>query len=155
MQQIVYHFLYLTFLLISQNPAIYCQDEKEQKSKDILRQIETNLELTYNAFHKSEPDADYIYKAFTRNHPQFSNTEKDKTNDILYGENNYKIRYFRNKRSSVESSLGSIRKKLNEDRKKEREELGMAADANQRMEGNHTSEGITHSYGKICSLFFY
>lgn len=151
MQQIVYRFLYFAFLLILQNIVIHCQDEKEQKSKDILRQIAFNSELTYSTFRKSEPDSDFTYKAFTKNHPQFSNIEKDRTNDILYGENNYKIRYFRNKRSTVERSLESIRKKLNEERKKEREEPLMAADANPRMEGNHTSIGGRHSfeYGKV------
>lgn len=155
MHQIVHSFLSFAFLLILQNIAIHCQDEKDQKSKDILRQIAYNTELTYSAFHKGAPEspdsrynafhksmpelADSTYRAFTKNHPEFGYVDREKTSEILYGGNNYKIRYFRTKRASVERSLESIRKRLNEERKRERDELLMAADANPRMDTNDTS----------------
>lgn len=120
-----------------------CQDEKDQKSKEILHQIAFNTELTYGAFRESEPESDLTYRAFTKNHPEFSYTEREKPNEILYGGNDYKIRYFRTKRQT-ERSLESIRKRLNEERKREREELLMAADANPRMETNDTTGAGKH-----------
>lgn len=156
------HYLSLSFLLI----LTQCQDEKAKKSKDILRKIATDADMRYDAFHKSKPtptysafhisdtDADFTYSAFMKNHPEFSNIEKDRTNDILYGQNNYRIRYFRSKRSTMEKSLESIRKRLNEERKKEREEQLIAGDANPRMESNGTARGSMHAlahfeYGKF------
>lgn len=144
-------FLTFIFLLILRIVAITSQDEKEQKSEDILRQIAFNNELTYSAFQQNE-----YYSAFRKNHPEFSNREKDRTNEILFGSgDDYKIRFFRTKRSPRERSLESIRKKLNEERKKEREEMLMAADANPRMETNDTLGFGKHSlasyrYGKYC-----
>lgn len=141
------------------------------KSREILNQIaynsdlkysalqknEPNPDITYNALHKNQPDPDFMYNAFTKNHPEFSNMERDRTTDIIYGANNYKIRYVRSKRSSVERSLESIRKRLNEERKKERDDQLMAADAYPRMEVNETTGGVKHvpasfEYGEFIFL---
>lgn len=156
MHQFLQTFLSFIFLLILQIVVIHSQDEKEQRSEDILRQIAFNNELTYSAFHQNEPVSDYTYSAFTKNHPEFNNTEKDRTNEILFGSgNDYKIRFFRTKRSPKERSLESIRKRLNEEKKREREEMLMAADANARMETNDTLGSGKHSlasfgYGTCC-----
>nr|CAH7767694.1 unnamed protein product [Callosobruchus chinensis] len=48
-----------------------------------------------------------------------------------------RIRYFRSKRHAVERSISTIRKKLNDEKKKEEKEW-MAADANPRLEPNET-----------------
>ncbi|CAH1983529.1 unnamed protein product [Acanthoscelides obtectus] len=48
-----------------------------------------------------------------------------------------RIRYFRSKRNAIERSISTIRKKLNDEKKKEEKEW-MAADANPRLEPNET-----------------
>lgn len=146
----------LTFLIILQTAFVRCQNEKDRKSEDILRQIEFNRDLVYSAFHKHEPasnftydvfqknvpDSEFAYKAFAKNHPEFDSLEQDRTNNILYGSNSYRIQYFRSKRSSVERSLESIRKQLNEESKKEKEDQVMAAEAFPRLEANDSTSGV-------------
>ncbi|CAG9816232.1 unnamed protein product [Phaedon cochleariae] len=104
-------YLPLTFLFILQTTSMQCQDEKKKGDE---------FSADTNEIKDIRP---------------FSNTEDEHFKDIFddfYGAN---IRYFRGPRSVPERSIASIRKRLNEERK--RDEI-MAADALPRMEPNDT-----------------
>ncbi|XP_057655482.1 tyrosine-protein kinase receptor isoform X1 [Diorhabda carinulata] len=115
---IVRRFLPFTLLFIIQESVIQCQDETEKTSKE---NNDTN-QLTLEGYRK----------LFTINN--LEDEVKDIFNTDYY---NPRIRYFRSKRSpSPPANIAAIRKKLNDERKKE--EM-MAADANPRLEPNDTN----------------
>lgn len=138
----------LALLFILQNGRIRCQDdEKEKTAEDIPLRTENNSHL--DLIHRDLIQLD--------KRPESSNIETDETKDI-FSSNYYKIRFFRSKRSAPEKSIASIRKRLNEERKKEREEL--MADANPRMEPNETTGATKHGslgyeYSKLIAVGYH
>lgn len=151
---IVKGFVLFTLLLIIQKTAVQCQDEKEKRDDDALEERRngtrnnSSLNLNQNGAHTIRT---YQTDLNQLKRPNFSNIGDD-IKDILSEESyerssSYFIRY---KRKAPERSLASIRKRLNEEKK--RDDV-MPADANPRMEPNETGVG-KHSladieYGKL------
>lgn len=143
---IVKGFVLFSILLIIRKTAVQCQDEKEKRKDDALEQkrdgseIDSSLNLNQNGAHTIRT---YQIDSNQLKRPKFSNIGDD-IKDILSDEayekiSNYFIRY---KRQAPDRSIVSIRKRLNEEKK--REEV-MHADANPRMEPNETRVG-KHSF---------
>ncbi|KAG5888423.1 hypothetical protein JTB14_020198 [Gonioctena quinquepunctata] len=127
-------FLPFILLFILHNVSIRCQDEKEKSKK------ETD---DTNSIHS----AHHTLRQLNQDIRPFSNTdfEEDEEKDIFNTDYYHtKIRYFRPKRNSPVRSIASIRKRLNEERK--RDEL-MAADSFPKMEPNGT-DLIKHALSK-------
>uniref|UniRef100_A0A6P7FI40 Tyrosine-protein kinase receptor n=1 Tax=Diabrotica virgifera virgifera TaxID=50390 RepID=A0A6P7FI40_DIAVI len=119
--EIVKRFLPFTLLFILQHRGLLCQHkaEKTRTENDDVYQINR----TYNL-------------DISKELRPFSNIEDDEIRDIFNPDYyNPRIRYFRTKRGNPTDSLATIRKKLNDGKRKE--EM-MAADADARMEPNDT-----------------
>lgn len=136
-----------SLLFILQNTQIRCQDDEKENSEEIpLRNIsetKNNLDLIHNAYTIGNDLRSEIGSIEVDNFGS-----DDEVNDP-FAQSDYKIRYFsRIKRSTAdkERSITSIRKRLNEERRKERDEL-MSADANPRMEPNETTGVAKQSSG--------
>ncbi|XP_018579561.1 ALK tyrosine kinase receptor isoform X2 [Anoplophora glabripennis] len=137
---IVKRFVLFSLLLIIRKTAVQCQDEEEKRKDDAGPENDSSLNLNQNGAHTIRT---YQTASNQPKRPQFSNIGDD-IKDILNEEayerlSSYFIRY---RRQAPDRSIVSIRKRLNEEKK--RDEV-MPADANPRMEPNETRIG-KHSF---------